>query len=408
MSFDKFNLHPSLLKGIHDLGYVEPTPIQKECVPVIMAGRDVIASAPTGTGKTAAFVLPILHRLLSDSHGKGLRALIVAPTRELAVQSMEHLANLSRYVHLRGHAIYGGVPMEPQIRALAQGLDIISATPGRLLDHVYSGRIDFGSLQIVVLDEADRMMDMGFLPDVQRILSFLPPKRQNLIFSATIPDDILKLAQKICHDPVRVQIGIKTQTAAGIRQAVYPVSQHQKTELLLRLLKNRTDEMESVIVFTRTKSRADRLGQSLMRSGIRVSVIHGDRSQMQRLRALNQFGSGRVQVLVATDVAARGLDIKDVSHVVNYDVPQVPEDYIHRVGRTARAQATGDAFTFVSSDEEELIQAIERFTRQTLPRITLPDFAYEKAAAKTHGGGHRPRTHQKPFHHHRPHPRPRH
>ncbi|MBI3315908.1 MAG: DEAD/DEAH box helicase, partial [Candidatus Omnitrophica bacterium] len=200
MSFDSFKLHPNLLKGIHDLGYVEPTPIQRECVPVIMAGRDVIASAPTGTGKTAAFVLPILHRLLSESHpAKGLRALIVAPTRELAVQSMDHLKNLSRYVHLRGLAVYGGVPMDPQIRTMAQGLDIISATPGRLLDHVYSGRIDFGALQVVVLDEADRMMDMGFLPDVQRILSFLPPKRQNLIFSATIPDDILKLAQKICH-----------------------------------------------------------------------------------------------------------------------------------------------------------------------------------------------------------------
>ncbi|MBI3315668.1 MAG: DEAD/DEAH box helicase, partial [Candidatus Omnitrophica bacterium] len=317
-------------------------------------------------------------------------ALIVAPTRELAVQSMDHLKNLSRYVHLRGLAVYGGVPMDPQIRTLAQGLDIISATPGRLLDHVYSGRIDFGALQVVVLDEADRMMDMGFLPDVQRILSFLPPKRQNLIFSATIPDDILRLAQKICHDPVRVQVGMKSQTAAGIRQAVYPVSQHQKTDLLLRLLKNRTDEMESVIVFTRTKSRADRLGQSLMRSGIRVSVIHGDRSQMQRLRALDQFGSGRAQVLVATDVAARGLDIKDVSHVVNFDVPHAPDDYIHRVGRTARAQATGDAFTLVSPDEEEFLREIESATRQTLPRVTLPDFHYEKSGPRPQAG-HTPR-----------------
>ncbi|HLD50384.1 MAG TPA: DEAD/DEAH box helicase, partial [bacterium] len=349
MSFDNFGLHANLLKGIHDLGYTRPTPIQQEAIPPILAGRDVIACAQTGTGKTAAFVLPILHRLLSEGKKHGLRTLIVAPTRELALQSMDHLKNLSRYVPLKGHPIFGGVPMNPQIRALAQGVDIISATPGRLLDHVYEGRIDFGKIEVLVLDEADRMMDMGFLPDVKKIISFLPPKRQNLIFSATIPPDIMKLAHEICRNPVTIQIGIKSTTPVGIRHAVYPVSHDQKTELLLRLLHKESD-MSSVIVFTRTKSRADRLANTLERAGIRTSVLHSDRSQGQRLSALERFRHGRSQVLVATDIAARGIDIKDISHVINFDVPSTPEDYIHRIGRTGRVEATGDAFSLISPD----------------------------------------------------------
>ncbi len=384
MSFESLKLHPNLLKGIHDLGYTRPTPVQEEAIPHILAGRDVIACAQTGTGKTAAFVLPILHRLLSEEkkHKMGVRALIVAPTRELALQSMEHLANLSRHVHLRGHAIYGGVPMNPQIRALSQGVDIISATPGRLLDHVYQGRIDFGALEVLVLDEADRMMDMGFLPDVQKIISLLPPKRQNLIISATMPEEILKLTHRILKNPVTVQIGQKSSPASGIRHAVYPVSHEQKSELLLRLL-HQTKEMESVLIFTRTKSRADRLSHFLERAGIKTSVIHGDRSQTQRYRAMEHFKRGKSQALVATDIAARGIDIKDITHVINFDVPSTPEDYIHRIGRTARAEATGDAFSLISPDEESMLKDIERVINQRLPRVTLPDFNYRKAMPHT-------------------------
>ena len=393
MSFDSLGLHSNILKGIHDLGYTRPTPIQQEAIPHILAGKDVIASAQTGTGKTAAFVLPTLHRLLVEGKKKGIRALIVAPTRELAQQSMEQLTALSRYVPLRGHAIYGGTPMQPQIRALHQGLDIISCTPGRLLDHVYEGRIDFGALEVFVLDEADRMMDMGFLPDIQKIISLLPPKRQNLIFSATIPPDILKLSQDICDHPVRVQIGVRTATATGIRHAVYPVAHDQKSELLLRLLQ--ATDMSSVLIFTRTKSRADRVGHTLQRSGVRVSVIHGDRSQGQRMRALDQFKQGRVQVLVATDIAARGIDVKDISHVINFDIPQTPEDYIHRCGRTARVEATGDAFSLVAPDEEETVREIERVINQRLPRVTLPDFNYRRSSA----------PHARPHGHFKPRPR---
>lgn len=385
MSFDNLGLHPNLLKGIHDLGFTRPTPVQQQVIPPILAGRDVIASAQTGTGKTAAFVLPILHRLMTEGKKKGVRALIVAPTRELALQSMDHLKSLSRYVHLKGHAIFGGVPMDPQISALRQGVDIISATPGRLLDHVYSGRIDFGALEVFVLDEADRMMDMGFLPDVRKIISLLPPKRQNLILSATIPQEIMSLAQKICHDPVVVQVGFKSTTPAGIRHAVYPVSQEQKSELLLRLL-HQEKGMLSVLVFTRTKSRADRLAQTFERSGIRTSVIHSDRSQNQRLRALEQFKRGRSQVLVATDIAARGIDVQDITHVINFDMPSTPEDYIHRIGRTARAEATGDAFSLVSPEEEATIRDVERVINQRLPRVTLPDFQYRHRAARPSTG----------------------
>ena len=395
MSFESLGLHPSILKGIHDLGYTRPTPVQEEAIPHILKGQDVIACAQTGTGKTAAFVLPILHRLLSaETRKKGIRALIVAPTRELALQSMEHLENLSRYVHLRGHAIYGGVAMEPQIRALSQGVDIVSATPGRLLDHVYRGRVDFGALEVLVLDEADRMLDMGFLPDIRKIISLLPPKRQNLILSATLPDEIMRLVSQICHNPVRVQIGVKSTPASGIRHAIYPVSHEQKSELLLRLL-HEGGTMSSVIVFTKTKSRADRLSQTLERAGIRTSVIHGDRSQGQRSRALEFFKRGRSQVLVATDIAARGIDVKDISHVINFDVPATPEDYIHRCGRTARAETTGDAFSLVSPEEEEMIRDTERVINQRLPRVTLPDFPYRKAAPHSSA---RPRGPFRPHH----------
>ena len=339
-------------------------------------------------------MLPILHRLLTIPRTKrGVRALVLSPTRELALQSTDHLKKLSRYVPLRGEAIFGGVSMQPQISALKQGLDIISATPGRLLDHVYEGRIDFGTLEIFVLDEADRMMDMGFMPDVQRIISLLPPKRQNLIFSATISEEVMKLANKICKDPVTIRVGGISRPPSKIKQLLYPVAREQKTELVLRLL-NDGEHMSSVIIFTRTKIGADRLAQSLQRNNIRVSIIHGGKSQNQRMNALQHFKQGKSQVLVATDVAARGIDIQDVSHVINFDAPHNPEDYVHRIGRTARAEAEGDALTLVSPDEEEFVTAIEREVKQKINRVILPDFVYKQSthrapASRPHGGGHR-------------------
>jgi len=394
VSFDSFHLHPNLLRGIHDLGFIRPTPIQAQAIPPILSGRDVIGCAQTGTGKTAAFVLPILHRLLQGQSRGHVRALVVAPTRELALQSMEHLKALSRYVPLKGLAVFGGVPMNPQISALAHGVDIISATPGRLLDHIYAGRIDFVDLELLVLDEVDRMLDMGFLPDIQKILRVLPPKRQNLVFSATLPPDILTLVHQILDHPVTVQVGQRSSPAVGIRHAIYPVPRHLKTELLVQLL--RGQGMISVLVFTRTKHYASRLAQTLERRGVRVSVLHGDRSQSQRLRALEQFRRGRSQVMVATDIAARGIDIEGISHVINFDIPNTPEDYVHRIGRTARVEATGDAFTLVDRDEEPLVKEIERTLGLTLPRVTLPNFDYKK--------GHPPRGHDQP-HRHGPHRR---
>ena len=398
VTFDQLNLHPNILKGIHDLGFIRPTPIQAQAIPAILSGRDVIGCAPTGTGKTAAFVLPLLHRLLNGQnrggHGGHMRALILAPTRELALQSMEHLRALSRYVPLKGAAIFGGVPMEPQIKALLRGVDIVSATPGRLLDHVYSGRIDFANLEVLVLDEVDRMLDMGFLPDINKILRLLPPVRQNLAFSATLPEAIMSLVHQVLRQPVKIQIGRPSSSPVGIRHAIYPVPRHLKTSLLIELL--RGQGMTSVLVFTRTKHYADRLAQKLEHDGFAVSVLHGDRSQGQRLRALERFRQGRSQVMVATDLAARGIDIEEISHVINFDMPNTPEDYIHRIGRTARAEATGDAFTLVDREEEPMIKAIEQALNRALPRVTLPHFDYKKSPRP-----HDPRPHD-------PRPRPAH
>ncbi len=384
LTFDSLKLHPNLLKGIHNMGYLRPTPIQAQAIPAIIDGRDVIGCAQTGTGKTAAFVLPILNRLLQGQSRKNVRTLIVTPTRELALQVMEHLRDLSKFVHLKGAAIFGGVPMSPQISALARGVDIISATPGRLLDHIYSGRIDFADLEVFVLDEVDRMLDMGFLPDIQKIIRLLPPKRQTLVFSATLPPEIRTLVDRILTNPVTIQIGQRSSTPVGIRHAIYPVPRHLKTDLLAQLL--RGQGMTSVLVFTRTKHYADRLAQTLLKRGLRVSVMHGDRSQSQRLHAMEEFRRGRNQIMVATDVAARGIDIDDISHVVNFDIPDTPENYIHRIGRTARAEATGDAFTLVAPDEEEMVKEIEKMLKQSLPRVTLPDFDYKKSAPpRQHG-----------------------
>jgi len=406
MPFEKLGLHVDILKGIRDIGFTTPTPIQEQVIPAILSGKDVIATAVTGSGKTAAFVLPMLHRLMTiPAKKKGLRALIVSPTRELALQSTDHLKKLSSYVPVRGEAIFGGVPMQPQISALKQGLDVVSATPGRLLDHVYEGRVDFGQLEIFVLDEADRMMDMGFLPDVRRIISLLPPKRQNLIFSATIPDEVMRLAKDICHEPVIVRVGGDiARPPSKIRQALYPVSRDQKGDLLVRILKDGA-HMSSVIVFARTKIGADRLWKTLERAGIKTSLIHGDRSQSQRLHALEYFKKGRTQVLVATDVASRGIDIQDVSHVVNFDVPQVPDDYIHRIGRTARAEADGDALTLITPEDEELVTEIEKAVGKKIDRVKIPDFHYRdpRSHSPQTGHGHRPhRGYGRPQGHNRP------
>lgn len=386
-TFDALGLHPNLLKGIHNLGFIRPTPIQANAIPIILKGDDLIGCAQTGTGKTAAFVLPILHKLLQGTPKKNVRALVLAPTRELALQSMDHLKALSKFCHLKGAAIFGGVPMPPQISALRQGVDIISATPGRLLDHIYSGRIDFKDLEIFVLDEVDRMLDMGFLPDIEKILRLLPPERQNLVFSATLANEILLLTRKFLKSPVTIQIGPRRSPAVGIRHAVYIVPQHLKIELLLELL--RGQGMTSVLIFSRTKHFADRLAHNLEKHNYRVSTLHGDRSQQQRLRALEQFRRGQNQIMVATDIAARGIDVDGITHVINFDIPNTPEDYIHRIGRTARAEATGDAFTFIDKRDEYLLRDIEKVLGKPLPRVTLPNFDYKKpnTASKDHHQG---------------------
>lgn len=388
ITFDSLHLHPNLLKGVHDLGFLRPTAIQAKAIPPILAGCDLIGSAQTGTGKTAAFVLPILHRLMQGGSRRRIRTLVMVPTRELAIQVMDHVKSLSRYVHLKGMAIYGGVGMGPQITLLARGVDIVAATPGRLLDHIQSGRVNFKDLEVVVLDEADRMLDMGFLPAIRKILALLPTNRQSLLFSATMPPEMMALARTMLRQPVTVQVGPSAAPAVGIRHAVYPVPRHLKKELLLQLLLQ--EGTISALVFTRTKHAADRLAQRLQRAGLNVSVMHGDRSQSQRVHALEEFRRGRHQVMVATDVAARGIDVVNISHVINFDVPGTPEDYIHRVGRTARVEATGDAFTLMDRDEELQVSAIERTLHIALPRVTLPGFDYGRAAPlRLHQPSHR-------------------
>ena len=377
MPFSKFGLHPDLLRGVHDMGFSRATPIQTDAIPPAMEGRDVLACAMTGSGKTAAFLLPILHRLLAKPR-RTTRALVLTPTRELAAQIDEHLAQLATHTPLSGAAVFGGVGMGPQEHAFRAGVDVIVATPGRLLDHFRVPYAALSGLEILVLDEADRMLDMGFLPDIRRVLRHLPPRRQTLFFSATMPPPIVALAGEMLRNPVRVNIERKATPAVGITQAVYPVAAEAKLPLFLELLKR--GELKSVLAFTRTKHRANRLAEFLARHAIPSDRIHGNRSQAQRTQALANFKAGKYRVLVATDIAARGIDVEALSHVVNFDVPNVPEDYIHRVGRTARAEATGDAFTFVSPDEEGDLRAIERAIGKRLPRITLPGFDAKTAS----------------------------
>ena len=407
MPFTGLHLHPNLLKGIRELGFTRPTPVQAEAIPAAMTGRDLLACAQTGSGKTAAFLLPIMHRLM-DKPRRTTRALILTPTRELAAQIVEDFNALAVHTPLTGAAVYGGVSMGPQEHAFRTGVDVLVATPGRLLDHATRAYAKLNGLEYLVLDEADRMLDMGFLPDIKRVLRHIPAKRQTLFFSATMPAPIAALASEMLSRPITINLQRQSAPAVGITQAAYPVPQHLKATLLAELLHRRI--LSQALVFTRTKHRANRVAEFLVRHRIDAERIHGNRSQSQRTQALAGFKSGRYPVLVATDIAARGIDVEALSHVVNFDVPPDPDAYIHRVGRTGRAEATGDAFTFVAPDEEQDLRAIERAIGHALPRVTLPDFNYKGqapeplevprgqriAAARAHrakaGGGGRART----------------
>lgn len=366
-AFRDLNLAPELLRAIHLMGFTEPTPIQVEAIPIALAGRDIIGSAQTGTGKTAAFALPTLHRLMG---GSGTRALILTPTRELAVQVGEHFRLMGRHVALRTAVIYGGVDYEPQFRALEQEVDIIVATPGRLLDHMKRKTADFSGLQILILDEADRMLDMGFAEEIQEILQRLPRRRQTLLFSATIPTTIEELSRKALDSPVHIEVAPPATPAEGIFHGVYPIGASNKPRAVMCILEQA--EATIVLIFTRTKAGADHLSDFLESRGIPVARIHSDRSQRQREKALSGFKEGVHRVLVATDIVSRGIDVSDISHVINYDVPEYPEDYVHRAGRTARAGRVGYALTLMGPSEIMLVKNIERFIGKALPRVGLP------------------------------------
>ena len=373
MPFTSFHLDATLLKAIRELGFTRPTPIQEQAIAPALEGKDVLACAMTGSGKTAAFLLPIVQRLMAKPRA-GTRALVLAPTRELAAQIHAHLEELAVHTPVTGAPVFGGVGMSPQEHAFRSGVDIIIATPGRLLDHFRHAYAGLPKLEVLVLDEADRMLDMGFLPDIRRVLRHIPAKRQTLFFSATMPAEIVKLSSEMLHHPVTINLERKAAPAHGITQAVYPVAQNLKSALLLELLTR--GEIRDAIVFCRTKHRANRLAEYLTKHGIANAKIHGNRSQNQRTEALAGFKSGKVQALVATDIVARGIDVEALGHVVNFDVPAQAEDYIHRVGRTARAESTGDAFTFVSPEETGELRAIERAIGKRLPQVVLPGFDY--------------------------------
>ena len=372
MSFETFNFHPSIMAGIRALGYVTPTPIQLQSIPPIMQGHDLLGLAQTGTGKTAAFVLPILQRLLRSPRGR-VGALIISPTRELAEQTCEAINKLGKQTRLQSIAIYGGVSIDQQNRKLRNGIEIIVACPGRLLDHLWKGTIDLSHLEVLVIDETDRMFDMGFLPDIRSILKCILQRRQTLLFSATMPDDIRRLVQEILHAPVTVQIG-RTLPATTVSHALYPVRQDLKTALLKELL--RKTKAESVLIFTRTKHRAERVAQQLKRAGYRATSLQGDMTQPQRQAAFDGFRTGSFKILVATDIAARGIDVLHISHVINYDMPDSTDAYINRIGRTGRVGKTGDAFTLVTNEDTAMVHALEHLLNAPLQRRTLRDFNY--------------------------------
>jgi ATP-dependent RNA helicase RhlE len=372
MNFDQFNLDARLLTGIHALGYITPTPIQIKAIPAALAGEDLIGTAQTGTGKTAAFVLPILNKLLTGPRHRS-RALIVTPTRELAEQIHEAVCKFAIGTGLRSATLYGGVGAVPQVRALRDGTEILVACPGRLLDHIKQGNARLDAVEILVLDEADRMLDMGFLPDVKRILGHVPANRQAMLFSATFPQEIEQLASRTLHNPTRIAIGL-SRPAYTVAHSLFPTPQHLKTPLLLELLKRTRDG--SILIFTRTKHRAEKLSKQIGKTGFRTTSLHSDRSQGQRQAALTGFRSGHYQVMVATDIAARGLDVEGISHVINFDMPATTDDYIHRIGRTGRAEHAGDAFTLVTPDDRDMIRSLEKVIGKPLSRQTLEGFDY--------------------------------
>lgn len=377
MSFNNFNLNPRLNAGIQHAGYDIPTPIQLQAIPPAMAGQDIIGTAQTGTGKTAAFVLPMLHRLLADDSKRKVRALIITPTRELADQIHQMIQTLGRGTGQYSTTVYGGVSEQNQIKALKRGVEIVVACPGRLLDLINQGKVQLGNVELLVLDEADRMLDMGFLPDIKRILKHLPNQRQSLMFSATFSREIEQLARTYLKNPVRVAIGI-SRPAKTVMHKLYPVSQHLKRELLVHLLKK--TKTDSVLIFTRTKHRAKRLAQQLHRDGYNVTSLHGNRSQSQRTSAITGFKGGDFEIMVATDIAARGLDIEHISHVINFDMPDTEDAYIHRIGRTGRAAREGEAFTFVTNEDDKMVRRLEKVMNQKLERAYLNDFDYDQPA----------------------------
>ncbi|WP_322032421.1 DEAD/DEAH box helicase [Paraburkholderia sp. J76] len=376
MSFDSLGLSEPLVRAVNELGYSTPTPIQAQAIPAVLGGGDLLAGAQTGTGKTAGFTLPILQRLTdmppAATAKRVVRALILTPTRELAAQVEESVRAYGKYLKLKSTVMFGGVGINPQIDALRRGVDIVVATPGRLLDHMQQKTIDLSQLEILVLDEADRMLDMGFIHDIKRVLAKLPPKRQNLLFSATFADEIKALADSLLDSPALIEVARRNTTAETVAQKIYPVDRDRKRDLLTHLI--RQHNWFQVLVFTRTKHGANRLAEQLTKDGISALAIHGNKSQSARTRALSEFKDGTLQVLVATDIAARGIDIDQLPHVVNYDLPNVPEDYVHRIGRTGRAGATGEAVSLVCVDEHQLLKDIEKLIKRTVPQEVIPGF----------------------------------
>jgi ATP-dependent RNA helicase RhlE len=377
MAFKALGLSEKIVKSIIESGYTAPTEIQSLAIPVAMEGKDIIGIAQTGTGKTAAFALPILHRLSTTSSDSKHhpRALVLTPTRELAIQVDEFVKNYGKFTNIRSLAVYGGVDIKKQLRTLKKGVDVIIATPGRLLDHIHSKSINFSHVEVLVVDEADRMFDMGFIDDVNTIIRLLPKERQTFLFSATFSDDVEYLTEGIQKNPVKIEVGRQQSPVETVTQVVFPIQQEKKLDLLLYLLEK--EKLERVLVFSRTKHGADKIARRLERSGIKAIAIHSNRTQSQREKALQGFKNDQFNVLVATDVAARGIDVEAISHVINFDVPRFAEDYIHRIGRTGRATLTGDAFTFVSGDEEKFISRIEKFIEKRIERQRCPGFNYK-------------------------------
>ncbi|MCS0612839.1 DEAD/DEAH box helicase [Massilia kyonggiensis] len=387
MSFNTLGLSDAIVRAVTEAGYTAPTPIQAKAIPAVLGGGDLLAGAQTGTGKTAGFTLPVLHRLSTDKVGAALtnksskrpiRALVLAPTRELAAQVEENVRTYAKYTNLNSAVIFGGVGIHPQIKLLANGVDILVATPGRLLDHVAQGTIKLDKIEILILDEADRMLDMGFIHDIRKVLAVLPPKRQNLLFSATFSDEIKALADRLLDNPAMIEVAPRNSTVEVIAQKIHPVDRDKKHPMLAHLIKS--NGWKQVLVFTRTKHGANKLVEQLGKDGIGAMAIHGNKSQSARTKALAEFKDGSLTALVATDIAARGIDIDQLPHVVNYDLPNVPEDYVHRIGRTGRAGATGEAVSLVCVDEHQMLKDIEKLIKQTLPRHVIPGFEPDPTA----------------------------